>query len=206
MRPTRSDRPSAAMRGFTLIEVIVAATILFVIVLLVMRTLRDANNLLSTTSVKADGEVKADVLLGKITERFRNGVISTLTKGSSPTTFNSGESEAVEVRCRLMDGYSGSVVPGKTVSVCIVKDEDIDGVDNDGDGLVDEYNLRIREWPDDDTLATPTVDQTINFNLQSISFTRVNRNLQVQVSVQRLDPANQQTRTMTARSTITLRN
>jgi Tfp pilus assembly protein PilX len=201
-----TGRRSDAARGFTLIEVMISATILFVLILLVMRSLNDSSRLLSTVSVKSEAEIKAEAILSQITQRFRNGVISTLTKGSTPTTFATGEVEDMQVEVRLMNGYNGTVVQGKTVRISKTKDEDQDGIDNDGDGYIDEWNLYLREWPDGNTGAAPSSEVELKVNMKSYSFTRENKNLHISVVLERIDPTNQQTRTITAQSTVTLRN
>lgn len=174
----RERRTSGARQGgFSLLEVVIAGSILIVIVGIAARTLAGGNALLGAVSREVSGDVVAQHLVQQIADRIRNGIIDDTEHGYqwwTPAPYSpaltDGQWAWYGLRVRHIKSFKGGIEKGKTVWLALLNSDpysptnpypfSLDNVDNDKDGLVDEQQLRIREYPgdDDDPGATP-VDQ-----------------------------------------------
>jgi len=214
---TTRDLPATTMRtpglaaeaapGFTLLEVMLSAFILSAIILMTVSILNGGNKLLLSVSLNSEAEVKSADLADQIAKRMLNGVVSTLRDGTG-AAFADGATTTNGVTIRLISGYQGAAVLGETYRYTLVDQESntSDGIDNDGNNLIDEKKIRLQRWPDGNTAAAPTQDQKLDINLRSLSITRAGNVLRIAVVVERYEPINRVLKSVTARSNVTLKN
>lgn len=212
-----SIAPAAPAAGFTMIEVIVSTLILSAIVLVTAMALQGGNNLLVSTSVETEAEIKAGRIADQIANLLRMGMFSTLKQVDDtafpdstgivdPTTYELDPVEVTNgVKCRKYDRYKGAAVAGESFRVLVGKGEDDDDVDNDGDNYVDEKIITLQTWPADFT-PTPTTSTIIGENVEALSLARYGRRIQVRVTVFRYDPSSQQVRTFEGRAEATIKD
>jgi type II secretory pathway pseudopilin PulG len=218
--------------GFSLLEVVIAAVILFMIIGIAARTLSSGQALLGTVSSEASGSVTAQRILTQVSDRIRNGIIADIEDGAS-NPLADGATCTNGLRIRLIKSFKGGIERGKTVWIEVSNDGEAnvaDEVDNDKDGVWDERQIRVKEFPDDDdavgAVATDlgqlgnrlgTIDRTDPRDpkmrvLSPLTVTRTGNSLRLTVGVLRRDPVmldkNQKPvlRCFTATGTVTFRN
>jgi hypothetical protein len=142
-------RPPAATRGFSLLEVILAAVILFVIIGLSATILNGGNKLLNSVSIRSQSEVSAANVADQIATRIRNGFMSSLRDPTGAFIADGGGS-TTGFSVRLFDRFEGGPLAGETVSFTLGRGETnvVDGKDDDKDNLVDERSIVLRRWKD----------------------------------------------------------
>lgn len=218
--------------GFSLLEVVIAAVLLFMIIGIAARALSSGQSLLGTVSSESAGAVNAQRILTQISDRIRNGVIADVEDGASAPLAD-GSTCTNGLRIRLMQSPPLGFARGKTVWVEVSNDGEAnvtDEVDNDKDGVWDERQIHIKEFPaDDDAAGAVAVDMgqlgnrlgTIDRSdvrdpklrvLSPLTVTRQGKSLRITVGVLRRDPVmldkNQRPvlRCFTATGTVTFRN
>ena len=219
--------------GFSLIEVVIAATILFTIIAMAGRFVLDSNRMLGAMSVRSGADVKAAFLADKIARNFRNGSLDSFRwyYGWSETTptyhenaSNYGQIYPYCYARNVVDQNLGKAVLGDGYFYYgfIQGESDIsDGVDNDKDGRVDECELRECHILASAYVATdvPTEVPTWNWYSTPGKFTKLGeivsnglqfkltgRTLSIKVTVPQYDPTLQKQINVTAESTVKLRN
>ena len=150
--------PRGGERGFSLVEVMIAAFLLFLIIGAAASMLSSGQQLLQSTSVSAEGDRIAEQVAGQVAERIRNGALATLLdpKGN-PIPDNPGfaVTKAPTVvydgfQVRPVVGFAGGAVLGKTLWFQAVGDGEsllTNERDDDGDGVWDERRLHVLEFP-----------------------------------------------------------
>ncbi len=171
----RDGRPA----GFSLLEVVIAGTILILILGVAASTIAGGQGLLRATSLQSSGDVLAQTLATQIADKIRNGAIAEVEDGNSDPLAD-GSTCTNGIRMRLIKSFKGGIELGKTVWIEVVRDESnvADGIDNDNDGVWDERLIRVKEFPvvsllidgdDDAPGAVPTDGGTMATNLGIIS-------------------------------------
>lgn len=142
-------RAPAAPRGFSLLEVILAAVILFVIIGLSATILNGGNKLLNSVSIRSQTEVSAANVADQIATRIRNGFMSSLRDPTGAFIADGGGS-TTGFSVRLFDRFEGGPLAGETVKFTLGRGETnvLDGKDNDRDNLVDERSIVLQRWKD----------------------------------------------------------
>lgn len=172
-----NDHPRVPARregGFSLLEVIIAATILFTIIAIAGRFLRDSNNLLTTISVRNETEVKAADLADRIARELRNASAQSFKPwwSSTPQTapyyyeqYNGATFQNFAVR--IVTDYNGQAILGDEIFYYFwnytgqYESSYNDGIDNDKDGRTDEINFGKFVYPVASCFASRT-DPTEN--------------------------------------------
>jgi type II secretory pathway pseudopilin PulG len=212
--------------GFSLLEVVIAAAMLFVIIGITATLIGTGNNLVTTTSLQTSAEMRAADLVDRLAKEVRNGVLETLRTGDGTTDFyDSAVSEDRSgdgVTVRLTNGYSGGPLLDKTVRVILVAGESstVDGRDNDNDGYIDEFDVKIQKWDlashdSTDVHKTeaapadydkPDSETTLANNVKSLTVYRQRALLGFEVVTMKYDPPTQTMRTYTTRAGTGLKN
>lgn len=162
MRDQEADREPGRLAegsdaGFSLIEVVIAASILFTIIAITGRFLLDSNRLLGTISVRADAEVKAAFLADTLAKDFRNCSFASirpwyyhypppLPATTWPEYYNgSGYMQSFSIR--VVDDFNGTSRLGAEYFYYWgnyqwpYESSITDAIDNDKDGRTDEQDF-----------------------------------------------------------------
>ena len=103
---TSARRRAALQGGFTLLEIVISASILTMLILITARVLAGGQKLLGTTSIRSEGEMKAGDIAQQIAERIANGAISTLRDGRGALIDDGGRS-TTGLSVALVDKFVG---------------------------------------------------------------------------------------------------
>ena len=139
---TTTDRRSRARRGFTLIEMVFALSIAALVMASAMAVANSSMGAFGTASSRAEMQEAARAALDRVAAELRltnpNGLFPTLTPLGSRT---------VQFPTQI-DPLTGNFT-GPVVQIGFEYDpgEADDGLDNDGDGLVDEGRLVLTRNP-----------------------------------------------------------
>jgi len=174
--------------GFSLIEVMIAAFILFLIIGIAAQVILAGNNLLSTTLPKSSAEINAQTIAQYVADRLRNGVLTTITNslgatctgvvdGASPgAAFADATSTTNGIRVQLADGYAGGPIPGKYVGIYLENGESngTNSTDDNGNHVADEKFVRLKEWAStaDPDADAPTQNAIFAGNVKSLTIER----------------------------------
>jgi len=202
--------------GFSLLEVMLATAILFLIIAVAFSFINDGTKLLSSTAIVSEAEVHAGHVAEQIVRRLRNGVILTLEDGAGGA-FADGATTTNGVRVRLFDSYAGEAWVNDGIAITLGTDGEsnvTDGVDNDNDNIIDEKSILLGDW----TLArekaasstgftgTDVVEYNLGGRVGTLSCARDGRRLTVTVTIMKYDPQLRAVRTITGTSQVTFRN
>lgn len=192
--------------GFTLIEVMISVVILGGIFYATFRVIGSAQDMMRSTSLVAQSERQAMDLARNMEVRMRNGGISQILDGAG-AAFADGATKTNGVRIRLVADYNGAQVYGRGVGFVVNTKESnpTDGVDNNGNNLVDEVDLRFREWAGVPTGASVR-DSIVGRDIRGVSVTRSGNRLTITVTTQHYDPITRQLKNFTGSSTLLIRN
>lgn len=137
-------RGQAARQGMTLVEMMIAVTVFAVLMGGVMRSMQSATGLMESTSAVLEVDRKARRFGQELRGAFENAGGATLAPQlpipglGDPTPF------LTDVRFQTVRGWSaGSLVlgPVERIFARIEPTETNNGLDDDGDGLIDELEL-----------------------------------------------------------------
>lgn len=222
----------ARERGFTLLEVMIAAVMLFLIVGIAARFLASGQSLLSTSALQSEAEVAATRIAQQIAERLRNGALSTVTDING-NLLADGASSTNGITMAQVTGFSGETRLRGSIGIRLGLDGEanvVDGRDNDRDNITDERSIEIVEWtalPVANTRLSlwvpalaakplvpvpPVVRGNIGNRVRGLTVTRSGRRLEIRVTVMRYDPnfpdasPAAKVRTFTGTAYLTLRN
>lgn len=155
---TTHGRPPGE-RGFSLLEVVIAATILFTILAIAGRFLQDSNSLLGTISARSETDVKASFLADRIARSFRNASLDSFRPyygwaETTPTYHETYSTNGYTFQyCYLrniVDHDNGKPVLGDAYFYYAFyggESNTLDGIDNDGDQRRDEMEIRECHMP-----------------------------------------------------------
>jgi len=120
-------------RGSTLIEMVFAASILAVIIGVPLRVGKSTNQAFGTGMAVAELDTRARNALNRIGERLASSSLDMITDTEAPFS-------STRLEFGGLDFVGGAVVPGPMEVIEFRYDpgELDDGLDNDGDGLIDE--------------------------------------------------------------------
>lgn len=161
---TRSNGQAAAPAGgFSILEVMIAAVILFMIIGATASILASGQKLLGAASVTSSGDQLAEFLAGQVAERMRNANIADLKDANGVQvpdnpTLDPAKFVYDSFQFREVVGFAGGPVLRKTIWVHALPDGEYDVAnqkDDDSDNVWDERELRIREYPKDLTAFLP---------------------------------------------------
>ena len=150
-------RAAAPAGGFSILEVMIAAVILFMIIGATASILGSGQKLLSAASVSSSGDQLAEFLAGQVAERMRNANIDDLKDANGVQVPDNPTSDPAlfvydSFQFREVVGFAGGPVLRKTIWVHALPDGEYDVAnqkDDDSDNIWDERELRIREFPPD---------------------------------------------------------
>ncbi|MHC4821199.1 MAG: prepilin-type N-terminal cleavage/methylation domain-containing protein [Planctomycetota bacterium] len=227
---TQRDAHRRRESGFSLIEVMIAAFILFVIVGIAVNMVRSGNEMLTIQTMRTDANLKAEEYARFITRRIRNGMIDQVydgTGGMGTGTYGTAlatgtySNDAFEIRMfgtmvqsvntAISGGVTWSATSGSTVRFGLLASAGEtagNNTDDDGDGLIDERDLWFESWTGDKLGTGTGGHQSVKIGtmVKSLKVTRQDNTLTVEVVVFRYDRVLQEAREVTSTSSVLLRN
>lgn len=150
----RTRRP--AETGFSLVEVIVGATILFTIIAIAANFIATSTGLLGTVTARGEAEQSAARVADRIARMFRNGSLASVKtwyqNNPTPPTeaFPQGVVQtSIYLRLVKTDPLTGKTVLGDGYYMFPAVDESnyTDNVDNDKDARTDEVCVKFNVIP-----------------------------------------------------------
>ena len=127
--------------GFTLLELSMAMTLFVVVVLMVGKNFLDSSRAFTGLAKLLYGHTRAQLIMDRLVQELLPGSFTTL----DPPVPVDSTSIAFQ---KVIGVVNGEPVLGNTLHMELVPlaSNTTDGVDNDGDGLIDECGIRI--WED----------------------------------------------------------
>jgi len=200
--------PRAARRegGFSLVEVIIGASILVAIVLMTAMVLQSGNRLLGVTSTQAEAENRAGGIAEQICQRLRSGILNTVTDGAGAPLVD-GATVTNGIGVTTFINWKGVAIGGESFRFFLRNGEAnvTDTIDNDRDNYVDEKSLQLQRWTGN-PVGPPVAEVQLGTNIRSISVTRKGRLITVVLTVMRYDATMREVRTFVHRAETSLRN
>ncbi len=202
---TAAKKAAGGQSGFSLMEVLIASAILSILIMATIATMSIAQEMFDTGTAVADGEAIARRALDDISYELYSSSITTL----SPA--NPNASTYIRFQ-KNIDFVAGVIVWSDPIQIEWVMDpKEIDnGLDDDGDGLIDEGYIRI--WEDAvPTGMTPGAEDSTPITIarsiaeNGLEFDLTGTRLDVLVTSQKLD-ARRNVINSEATTTIALRN
>jgi prepilin-type N-terminal cleavage/methylation domain-containing protein len=131
----------AGQAGFTLLELSMAMTLVVVVVLMVGKNFLDSSRAFTGLAKLLYGNTRAQLLMDRLVQELLPGSFTSLVP-DVPV-----DSSSIEFQ-KVVGVVNGEPVLGNTIHIELVPLEtnSTDGLDNDGDSLVDECGIRI--WED----------------------------------------------------------
>jgi hypothetical protein len=217
-RTPRAPHARTRVGGFSLLEVVLAAFILFVIIGLSATIINGGNKLLNSVSLRSQSEVNAANLADQIATRMRNGCIAGLRDPTGAFILDGGGS-TTGFSVRMCEDYSGAPLAGDTVKFTLGRGESsvVDGKDNDRDNLVDERSIVLQTWnplqhnlPQDPLgvplAVLPAQNVALSDRVESLTLSRVGRCLTITVVVLKYEATYKQVLRTTSTVAVTLKN
>jgi len=164
-------RSSGSPRGFTIIEVLITASLLMLMAASVLTCLGVSNTAMVEGSAQADLESSARRVLNRIAQDFRAGVLTTLSP-YAPVASSTATVTPVT-------GYAnGAVTLGTPIRFQLVADpkDPANGKDDDKDGYVDEGSV-VR--------TVGAAQTTIAGNVKSLTFALAQTDLTCSIVLER---------------------
>ena len=142
----RSGRDAEA--GFSLMEVVIGATILFALIGAAGRFIASSTNLLGTVAARNDSDQNASRVADRIARLLRNGSAASLLTYYQGTPIPDGTNQT-SLYFREIVSNDGVPVYGKGYYLFPAVDESnyTDNIDNDKDGRIDDVCLRMCTIP-----------------------------------------------------------
>jgi len=167
--------------GFSLLETMVAAIILMVMLLAMIGVLAQGQDTFNTLAARAYTQMRVQGAIDEMVKEMRNGSLGNLTTGSPAQFVLAGVTYDDITLLPVVGVQSGGMVFGPAVRYRFEVDSGEDanpGVDDDGDGLVDEGNL-IRSTGGSETVVCSRV--------KDVGFTLSNDQLHITLTASALD-------------------
>jgi hypothetical protein len=149
-------RETRGARGFSLIEVVIASTILFTIIAIAGKFILDSNNLLRTISTRSEAEVKVARVADAIARSFRNCSLASFKPWYSygtatPPYYEQYNGSALSsIYLRNVVDYNGQSILGDAVQYHLAVNPGenyTNGIDDDKDGRTDEIEIQRYIFP-----------------------------------------------------------
>jgi prepilin-type N-terminal cleavage/methylation domain-containing protein len=206
MSHRESEHAGGGEKGFSLVEVIVASAVLFIVVALAAQALQSGNRLLGVTSAQSEAENRAGGIAEKICQHLRPGILVTLTDGAGLPLLD-GASTVNGVGIQTFVQWEGGPKGGESFRFVLKPGEllTIDGKDNDRDNYVDEMTLHLQTW-NGPAVGFPARDVPIGNNVKSLSVRRTGRKIAVVLTVLKYDPSMREVREFVHRAEAAIKN
>jgi prepilin-type N-terminal cleavage/methylation domain-containing protein len=192
--------PVRMRKGFTLVEVMIVVIMLSIMMVASIKFLMDNQQTYVSMLVSSTTEHEGRRILQNITEQVRNLGHSTFT--TKPVDPGLNEIAAKEI---LSYDSATSTITYDTEAVTIGTQystgESDNGVDDNGNGLIDEMDVYLKKGTETSIFATHIMENGLTFTL-SQSTGRATALLKVEVQTQMFDPIQQYTHSSTLTSTI----
>ncbi len=147
-------RLRSGQAGFSLLEVMIAATILAIMLLAMMVVLMASQDTFNTLATRASTQMRIQGALDRLVKEMRLGSQGNVSTGSPPTYLVEGHAYDNVTIVPVTGVMGGSTLLGPSVTYRFELDANevaTPGADGDGDGLIDEGRL-IRTAEGTDTV------------------------------------------------------
>ena len=197
--------PRTERGGFSLVELSIVLLIIAVVLVPLGKFVTDSTGAYSGLSTSINETSRSLVVLDRIVDELITGNFTSVAP-AVPTN-----SESIEFQ-KIVDTQNGLPVFGNPIHIELIplESDTTNGVDDDGNGLVDECGIRIWEDKPPTSLSPEAEDvATIicgNLAKSGLRFTRVGATLKIEVTFQQLRGHGEAPGTFTLRSSVKMRN
>jgi len=200
------EKHSTSSSGMTLLEISLAIAIMTGVVIAVGKNFLDFSRSFSSLTKLMHSETRAEVVMDRLLDELITGSVTSLTPP--------GPIAAQAVEFRKITGIDGS---GNAlfsnpfhVELVDVESNTADGIDNDGNGLVDECGVRIWEdfppyGPSPDASDNPAIICS-KLTKDGLKFTQQDAVLLIEITVQEVFETGDPPKLINRKSGVRMRN